>query len=126
MCFSLAADAVLLIHLAFIVFVVLGAAIAFLWRWTAVVHLPAAAWGIYVELTGRICPLTYLENHFRHEAGQAGYPESFIEHYLLNIIYPSSLTQEIQFILAGIVFIINGTIYTWLVLGWHSARRREG
>ena len=65
MLFRLAAEAVLLIHLAFIVFALLGAAIAARWRWIIFVHLPAAGWGVFVELTGRICPLTCLENYLR-------------------------------------------------------------
>lgn len=125
MLFRLAADAVLLLHLAFIVFAVLGAALAFRWRWMPIVHLPAAAWGIFVELTGRICPLTYLENDFRLKAGQAGYDESFIEHYLLNIIYPSGLTADLQYILAGIVLVINLTLYSALLLGKHPTARGD-
>lgn len=114
MLLRLAADLVLLGHLAFILFALLGAAIATRWRWILVVHLPAAAWGFFVELTGRICPLTDLENYLRIKAGQSGYAESFIEHYLLAIIYPAGLTREVQFALAGVVLIINIAIYGWL------------
>jgi hypothetical protein len=114
MLFRLAADAVLLLHLAFILFALLGAAMAVRWRWILVVHLPVAAWGFFVELTGRICPLTYLENTLRIKAGLSGYTESFVEHYLLAIIYPASLTREIQFALAGVVVVINAAIYGWL------------
>ena len=114
MLFRLAADAVLLIHLAFILFALLGAVIAARWRWIPAVHLPVAAWGFFVELTGRICPLTYLENTLRIKAGQSGYTESFIEHYLLAIIYPAGLTREIQFVLAGVVIVVNLVIYGWL------------
>jgi hypothetical protein len=121
MSFRLAADGVLLLHLAFILFALLGAAMAVRWRWIPLVHLPAAAWGGVVELTGRICPLTYLENYFRIKAGQSGYTESFIEHYLLAIIYPSGLTNEIQFALAGMVVVVNIAIYGWLI-----SRRRRG
>lgn len=120
MSFRLAADGVLLLHLAFILFALLGAAMAVRWRWIPLIHLPAAAWG-GVELTGRICPLTYLENYFRIKAGQSGYTESFIEHYLLAIIYPSGLTSEIQFALAGMVVVVNIAIYGWLI-----SRRRRG
>lgn len=116
MLFRLAADAVLLLHLGFILFALLGAALALRWRWMPVVHLPAAAWGFFVELTGRVCPLTDWENRFRLLAGQAGYAESFIEHYLLAVIYPAGLTREIQFVLAGIVVIINVALYGWLLL----------
>ena len=121
MFFRLAADGVLLLHLAFILFALLGAAMAVRWRWLPLVHLPAAAWGVFVELTGRICPLTYLENFLRIKAGQSGYTESFIEHYLLNIIYPSGLTREIQFALAATVVVVNIAIYGWLI-----SRRRQG
>lgn len=114
MILRLAADLVLLGHLAFILFALLGAAIATRWRWVLVVHLPAAAWGFFVELTGRICPLTDLENYLRIKAGQSGYTESFIEHYLLAIIYPAGLTREVQIALAGVVLIINVAIYGWL------------
>ena len=121
MTFRLAADGVLLLHLAFILFALLGAAMAVRWRWIPLVHLPAAAWGFFVELTGRICPLTYLENTLRIQAGQSGYAESFIEHYLLDIVYPTGLTREVQFALAGAVVVVNIAIYGWL---W--SRRRHG
>ncbi len=114
MLYRLAADVVLLLHLAFIVFALLGAAFAARRRWLVLVHLPAAAWGFFVELTGRICPLTYAENFLRIRAGQSGYTESFIEHYLLAIIYPAGLTREVQFVLAGMVVVINVAIYAWL------------
>ena len=116
MLFRLAADAVLLLHLAFILLAVLGGALALRWRWAPLVHLPAAAWGLFVEITGRICPLTYLENTLRIKAGLSGYAESFIEHYLLAIIYPAGLTREIQFALAGVVIAVNIAIYGWLLV----------
>ena len=114
MLFRLAADAVLLTHLAFILFALLGAALAVRWRWIPVVHLPVAAWGFFVELTGRVCPLTYLENDLRIKAGQSGYTESFVEHYLVAIIYPDGLTREIEFALAAVVIAVNLAIYGWL------------
>ena len=114
MLLRLAADAVLLIHLAFILFAVLGAAIAARWHWIPLVHLPVAAWALFVELTGRSCPLTNLENYLRIKAGLSGYTESFVEHYLLAIIYPAGLTREIQFALAGVVIVVNTAIYGWL------------
>ena len=114
MLYRLAAEAVLLLHLAFIVFALLGAAFAARRRWLVVVHLPAAAWGFFVELTGRICPLTFAENFFRNKAGQSGYADRFIEHYLLAVIYPAGLTREVQFVLAGVVVVINVAIYAWL------------
>jgi len=121
MLYRLAAEAVLLLHLAFIAFAVVGAALAARWRWLVVVHAPAATWGFFVELTGRVCPLTYAENYLRVRAGQSGYSESFIEHYLVAIIYPAGLTREIQFVLAGVVVVANMAIYAWLFYPRHPS-----
>ncbi len=121
--FRLAADGALLLHLGFILFALLGGALAVRWRWMPLVHLPAGAWAIFVELTGRTCPLTYLENAFRIRAGQSGYSESFIEHYLLDVIYPAGLTREVQLVLAATVVVINIAIYLWIA---RRLRTRHG
>jgi len=114
MLYRYAADATLLLHFAFIVFVVLGGLLAGCWRGVVFIHLPTAAWGVFIELTGRVCPLTYLENMLRIKAGASGYTESFVEHYLLGIIYPEGLTREIQYFLGALVAVINVAIYLWL------------
>lgn len=125
MIFRLAAEAVLLAHLAFIVFALLGAVLAVWWRRIVIVHLPAAAWGAWVEISGRVCPLTLLENYLRIKAGQSGYAESFIEHYLLAIIYPAGLTRDIQFALAAAVIAVNLAIYGWLLVRRQSSRGED-
>ena len=114
MLYRYAAEAVLLLHLLFIAFVVLGSLLTVWRRRVLFIHLPAAAWGAFVELTGRVCPLTSLENTLLIKAGTAGYSESFVEHYLLRIIYPEGLTREIQYILGGLVIVVNVSIYLWL------------
>ena len=126
MLFRVAADAVLVLHLAFIAFALVGAALTVRWPWIPLVHLPAASWGIFVELSGRICPLTYLENHLRIEAGQSGYAESFIEHYLLDIIYPAGLGADLQMLLAAVVATTNAVIYGWLIHRRRHGARRHG
>lgn len=125
MFYRLAADGVLLLHLAFIVFALLGAALAVRWRWVIAAHLPAAAWGFFVELSGRGCPLTYAENHLRIKAGQSGYSESFIEHYLLAVIYPPGLTREVQWVLAAVVVVVNVAIYAWLFYSRRTSNDRN-
>ena len=120
MFYRLAAEGVLLLHLGFIVFAVLGAAIAVRWRWLITIHVPTAVWALFVELTGRVCPLTYVENYLRIKAGQSGYTESFIEHYLLPLVYPAGLTRGVQFVLAGVVVIVNIAMYGWL---FHARRQ---
>ena len=114
MLYRYAAEAVLLLHLLFIAFVVLGSLLTVWRRRVLFIHLPAAAWGAFVELTGRVCPLTSLENTLLIKAGTAGYSESFVEHYLLRIIYPEGLTREIQYILGGLVIVVNVSLYLWL------------
>jgi hypothetical protein len=118
----LAADAVLLLHLGFILFVLLGGVLAVRWRWAPLLHLPAAAWGVYIELSGGLCPLTPLENRLRIAAGDAGYAGGFIEHYLLALIYPAGLTQDVQYVLAAIVVGVNALAYGWV---WRRRRRRR-
>ena len=117
---KLLADGVLLLHFLFIAFALLGALLALRWRWIPWLHLPCVAWGAFVELTGRICPLTPLENALRAAGGEAGYAGGFIEHYLLAAIYPAGLTRETQFVLAGILLGLNVAIYA---LVWWRVRR---
>lgn len=109
----LLADAVLLLHLAFILFVVLGGFLARRWPRLAWLHLPAAVWGASIEIAGGICPLTPLENWLRRMGGEAGYGGSFIEHYLLAVIYPDGLTRRSQLLLALGVVVINIAAYAW-------------
>lgn len=118
MALRLAADAILLLHATFVLFVLFGAILAAWWRWIPAVHLPAAAWGVFVELTGRVCPLTPLENSLRLSAGQSGYSDSFIEHYVLDLVYPAGLTNQVQWMLAAIVIVVNAIIYIWLIRRW--------
>lgn len=114
------ADLVLVSHLTFILFVVAGGLLALRWRWLPLVHLPAVLWGVYIELSGGICPLTPLENGLRHAAGASGYSGSFIEHYLTPIIYPAALSHSVQVLLASLLILANLAAYS-LVL-WHRFR----
>jgi hypothetical protein len=123
MIYRFLADAVLIIHFLFIGFVVFGGLLAWRSPWVAVAHIPAACWGAFIELTAGLCPLTTLEVKFRRMAGEAGYSGSFIEQYLLPIIYPAGLTRDIQFGLAGFVILINVTVYAVLVYRlWRTNR----
>jgi hypothetical protein len=67
------ADLVVLVHFAFVLFVVAGALLVLRWRWVAWVHVPAAVWGALIEFAGWICPLTPLEQRLRIMGGSAGY-----------------------------------------------------
>jgi hypothetical protein len=115
MLFRVAADSVVVFHLAFLLFVGAGALFALRWPRVAWVHLPCAVWGGLVELFGWVCPLTPLERYFRRLGGQAGYAGGFIEHYLLPIIYPGNLTRGHQLVLGLLVIGLNGILYGWIL-----------
>ncbi len=125
MFYRLAADSVLIFHFLFIVFVMLGGLFVLRHSWAVAVHIPAACWGTFTEISGRLCPLTTLEVYFRQAAGELAYSESFIEHYLYPVIYPAGLTRETQFLLAGIVIMANAVIYGW-VLYRYLIRQKQG
>jgi len=113
---QLAADLLIVVHLAFICFVVLGGLLVLKWPRLACIHIPAAVWGALVEFQSWLCPLTPLEQHVRAAAGETGYTGSFIEHYLLPVIYPANLTRELQLLLGILVIVINAAIYGWLLV----------
>jgi hypothetical protein len=118
----LAADAVLLAHLAFIVFVLIGGILVWRIPKLAWLHLPAIAWAIFVEATGRICPLTPLENGLRLASGEAGYGGDFVSHYLLRLIYPQGLTRDVQIALMLVVVAVNVAVYSRGLLRKRGAR----
>ena len=116
----LLADALVVVHLAFVLFVVLGGLLALRWPRAAWVHLPAAVWGAWIEWAGWICPLTPLENRLRERGGQSGYHTTFVEQYVLPILYPPGLSREVQWVLGALVVAVNVAVYLWVL------RRRAG
>lgn len=121
---ALIADALVLLHLAFIAFVVLGGIAVAFRPPLALLHLPALAWGAWVEFSGAICPLTPLENAWRARAGEAGYAGGFVEHYVVALVYPAGLTPAIQVGLGIAVLAINAAVYAWAIR--RLRRRRLG
>lgn len=124
MLYRILTDLVVFLHLLFIVFVVAGGFLALCRAWLALLHLPAAVWGAYIEFSGNICPLTPLENHFRLMAGEIGYSSGFIEHYLVSVVYPAGLTHEIQIFLGLFVVAVNLLLYLF-ILCRHFRRSRQ-
>lgn len=118
MFWRMAADALVVIHLGFILFVLFGGLLLLRWPRLLWLHLPAVAWGIVVECLHLGCPLTPWENQLRRAAGQAGYEGGFIEHYLIPLIYPAGLTPAIQLWLGAIVVLVNAAVYAWLIGRW--------
>lgn len=114
------ADLVLVLHLGFILFVVLGALLVLRWPRLVWLHLPAAVWGALIEFGGWVCPLTPLENALRERGGQAGYSGGFVEHYLVPLIYPGALTRGIQLAIGALVVLLNLALYAVVLRRWRE------
>ena len=121
--YGVLAALVVLSHFGFILFVMFGGLLWLRWRRAPWLHLPAAFWGAYVELSGGVCPLTPLENDLRRAAGAAGYGGDFIEHYVVRLIYPPGLTHEMQVALGVGAVLLNVAIYAWV---WRRLRPARG
>ena len=115
MIYRVLADLVVGVHALFVAFVMVGGLLALRWRWVALLHVPAAAWGALIEFQGWVCPLTPLEQSLRAAAGQAGYRGGFIEHYLLPALYPAGLTRGVQLVLGTAVVVVNVAVYAVLL-----------
>jgi hypothetical protein len=122
--YRILAGTVVGVHLGFVLFVVFGGLLVWRWRRVAWAHLPAVAWGIWIELSGGICPLTPLENELRRLGAEPGYSGDFVGHYLLPVLYPEGLSRGVQAALAAVVLAINAGSYGRLLLQARRARRR--
>ena len=122
MAFTALAFLTVLFHLSFILFVVFGGLLVARRRRLAPLHLACAAWGAYVSLANRMCPLTPLEKWFRRQGGGTGYTGDFIEHYMLAIIYPTGLTADVQKMLGAAVILLNVAVYAWILRSGRRAR----
>lgn len=120
--FRLLADLIVLLHLAFIIYVLFGGLLCLRWPRNSWIHLPAVIWGVLIEFAGYICPLTPLENRLRQLSGEEGYGTGFIEHYIIPLIYPVTLTREVMIATGLIVIAVNLLIYA---LVWRYRRRRS-
>jgi hypothetical protein len=123
MTWQLLADLLVVLHLAFATFVIFGGFLTWKWRRAIFFHLPALAWGFWVEISGQICPLTPLEIHLRNLAGEAGYRGDFLDHYVLALLYPSWLTRPTQWGFAAVLLGINVVAYGALLRPHRHLRR---
>jgi hypothetical protein len=122
--YRLLADGIVVVHLAFVAFVIFGALFAFRWPKFIWLHIPAFLWGAMIEFSGRICPLTPLENVLRRKGGEAGYGTSFIEQYLLPVLYPAALTPNTQIVLGTLLVLFNIALYGLLIR--YLRRKQKG
>jgi hypothetical protein len=126
MLYQVLADIVACVHAAFVAFVVLGGVLAIRWRRLVWLHVPAAIWGALIEFADWVCPLTPLENALRGRAGDAGYGDGFIQHYLLRALYPAGLTRSVQVALGTLVIVVNILAYVALLRrGRRSVEQRS-
>jgi hypothetical protein len=116
MIYRLAADLVLIIHLAFVIFVVLGGLLVLRWRALMWLHVPVVLWGVAIELIGFVCPLTPLEVWLREQGGEAGYEGGFIAHYITALLYPDGLTRGLQVMFGVVAMLPNAAIYAYLLV----------
>lgn len=112
--YNFVADIVVVLHASFVLFVLFGGLAALRWQKMVWIHLPAAMWGVIIEIGGWICPLTCLENHLRRVGGGPGYEVTFIERYLEPILYPLGLTRHIQIVFGVSALILNLAVYARL------------
>jgi hypothetical protein len=118
----MAASAVVMVHFAFVAFVLLGGLFVLRWKRIAWLHLPALGWGVFTEFAGIVCPLTPLEVSLWRRAGEAGYEGDFLTHYLMPILYPAHLTRDLQIWLGLAALLPNAVIYGYLLT--RTARHR--
>ena len=122
MLYRVGAYFILILHFGFVLFVLVGGLLLVKWPRLAWLHLPAVAWGAFVEFKGWICPLTPLENWLRAQAGEAEYAGDFVTRYLSAVLYPEALTREVQIVLGTLVLAVNLAIYGRL--WWAHCKRR--
>ncbi len=122
MIYRLGADAIVVFHICFVGFVLFGGLAVLRWPRLMFVHLPAAVWGAIVEFTGWLCPLTPFENNLRGWGQQPGYTGSFVDHYIIPVLYPTGLTRETQVVIGCIVLALNLSAYGLLIA---RMRRRD-
>ena len=125
MLYKLDADMLVLMHFSFIVFAVLGGLLVLRWPAVAWIHIPTAGWGAWIEITHGVCPLTTFEKSLRTSANAASYPGSFIDNYIIPIIYPPGLTPEISRLLGFTLLIFTVLIYAWVVFRYLRNRAQE-
>ena len=122
---GIAADLLIVVHFAFIAFVVLGGLLVLKWRKVSILHIPCVLWGVLIEFGGWICPLTPLERHFREAAGGAGYAGGFIDHYVMPLVYPEGLTRGMQISLGIIVLVVNLCVYGLVLVNRAKGKERD-
>src|SRR3954463_7527752 len=125
MLYRIGADAVVIFHFCFVAFVITGGLLVLRWRRVMWAHLPAVAWGVFIEFSHGLCPLTPLENHLRELGGASAYEGGFVDHYIMPVLYPEGLTPRMQVALGSMILGINLTCYCFIIYRHFASRRRS-
>jgi hypothetical protein len=115
-------DLVILTHFSFVLFVIIGGFLVIRWKRIAWLHIPAFLWAGLVEIAGFQCPLTPLESWLAERSGAGAYRTGFVEHHIIPILYPASLTRDLQVALGFFVLLVNLGIYGVLFRRTHRHR----
>ena len=94
--YRLMADLVVVIHLAFIVFVGAGALLARRRPWLAWLHGPSLIWAVATITIGLPCPLTSLEKLLHRLGGEGVYGGGFVDQYIEGVVFSDSLTPSLR------------------------------
>jgi uncharacterized protein DUF2784 len=124
MLYRIGADAVVIFHFCFVGFVITGGLLVLRWRRVMWAHLPAVAWGVFIEFSHGLCPLTPLENHLRELGGASAYQGGFVDHYIMPVLYPEGLTARMQVMLGTLILVVNVTCYGFILYRHFASRRR--
>jgi hypothetical protein len=113
-----AADAVVVVHLTYLLFVAVGGFLAWRWRWLIVPHVLAVVWALATVTVGEECPLTTLQRHYERLAGDTLDRRGFVDRYLEGVVYPARFTGAIRVLMGTLVVI------SWVGFAVQARRRR--
>ncbi|HWE88883.1 MAG TPA: DUF2784 domain-containing protein [Pseudonocardiaceae bacterium] len=113
-------DITVAVHYLVMAYIVFGGFLAWRWRWTMIAHIGMICWAVISLLYPVSCPLTWLENYFRHQGGLPSLNGGFIDTYITGVLYPASYSGLVQ-VLAGIVVVVS-----WVGVYVRNLRGRGG
>jgi hypothetical protein len=107
------------VHFVVMAYIVFGGFLVWRWRWTLPVHLLAIAWAVLSLIVPVVCPLTWLENYFRHAGGLPPLQGGFIDTYITGVLYPADDVLLVQ-IIVGLIVLVS-----WVGIVLRSPRRHQ-
>ena len=109
------ARAVASIHIAYVVFVLIGSLLVLRWPSLMWIHLIAVIWAIATMSLDLGCPLTPWEKTFWRRGGQEPYEEGFLQHHVLRRRFPPEKSRQYHTMIGIGVLILNAIVYTFIL-----------